>query len=407
MRAILAMSLIGLVGLTTPFASAREPQTDEAGARERSRYETVETVASAGNYPQRKTDPWRVTRRTLQGGLQQGVEVIEVDNGRLQFSVIPTRGMSLLEARCEDVVLGWDSPVDQIVHPQFIDLNDHGGLGWLAGFNEMMVRCGVSFAGHPGEDDGKLLTLHGRVGNLPASDVDVVIDEAPPYRIRVRGKIEEKMFKFGVFELWTEVSTEPGSQTVRIEDRLVNRSGYAQEYQMIYHTNFGRTLLEEGATFVGPVASVAPFDAYAAEDLDSYETYRGPTPNYGEQVYCLTLNADAEHRTTVMLRNAAADRGVALQYDTRTLPFFTLWKNTDTEQDGYVTGLEPGTGFPYNRAVEREAGRVPKLGAGESVSFRVEIEALLDADAVARIGERISALQAGRQTRQETEPPRQ
>ena len=37
---------------------------------------------------------WSINKRTLHGGKQEGVDLIEVDNGRLQFRVIPTRGMS-------------------------------------------------------------------------------------------------------------------------------------------------------------------------------------------------------------------------------------------------------------------------------------------------------------------------
>jgi len=123
-----------------------------------------------------------------------------------------------------------DSPVKQIVHPKHIDLQDQHGLGWLSGFNEWLVRCGVSFAGHPGDDDGRLLTLHGQVGNTPASEVEVIIDHAPPNRIRIRGLVEERRFKFGAFDLWTEISTVPGTPSIRIDDRLINRSAYAKEY---------------------------------------------------------------------------------------------------------------------------------------------------------------------------------
>jgi len=125
---------------------------------------------------------WQVTRQTLRGGMQEGVELLNVDNGKLNFTVIPTRGMSLYRVDCGDIRLGWDSPVRQIVHPRHVNLNDFGGLGWLSAFNEMLVRCGVAFAGHPGEDGGRLLTLHGRIGNIPASDVRVSVDDEPPHQ---------------------------------------------------------------------------------------------------------------------------------------------------------------------------------------------------------------------------------
>src|SRR4051794_4817562 len=35
--------------------------------------------------------PWSVTKRTLHGGRREGVDLIDVDNGVLRFSVVPTR----------------------------------------------------------------------------------------------------------------------------------------------------------------------------------------------------------------------------------------------------------------------------------------------------------------------------
>eukprot|EP00747_Dinoflagellata_sp_TGD_P217459 gnl/TRDRNA2_/TRDRNA2_89864_c0_seq1.p1 gnl/TRDRNA2_/TRDRNA2_89864_c0~~gnl/TRDRNA2_/TRDRNA2_89864_c0_seq1.p1 ORF type:complete len:475 (+),score=53.50 gnl/TRDRNA2_/TRDRNA2_89864_c0_seq1:92-1426(+) len=349
--------------------------------------------------------PWSLHKKTLHGGRQEGVDVITVDNGVLTISIVPTRGMSISKVTVRDsnqsVPLGWDSPVREIVHPQHVELNDRGGLGWLTGFNEWLVRCGVAFAGHPAKDGDHLLTLHGRIGNIPASEVEVSVDSAPPHRICVRGRVDECMFKFFDFELWTEVSTVPGSDQIRIKDTIVNRSDYEREYQIVYHTNFGPgtsevPLLEAGASFVAPVAKVAPFNEAAAAEIDSWQAYRGPTRDYGETVYCVIPKADAAGRTVVALVNAAADRGVALRYDTSSLPAFTLWKNTDTVKEGYVTGLEPGSSFCYPRAVERAAGRVPKLGPGEQVSFQLDWHILRDAAAVETIKREVAQIQSGK-----------
>ncbi len=366
--------------------------------------------ATMGTLPPSNGEPipavaWTVTRRTLHGGVQEGVQLIEINNGRLTCTLIPTRGMGIQQVVCGDLTLGWNSPVKQVVHPSFVDLHDGGGLGWLDGFNEMLVRCGVGWAGHPGEDQGSMLTLHGRIANTPARDVCVVVDEQEPYRIRVRGLVEEKRFKFGVFELWTEVSTVPGSNSLDICDRLVNRSEYDREYQMIYHANFGPPLLQKEARFVAAVKSVAPFDAYAARDLQSFPLYRGPTRDFGEQVYCLSLHGDDRGRTTTMLHNAAADRGVALRYQMESLPHFILWKNTDTETDGYVTGLEPATGFPYNRRIERQQGRVPQLAAGQEIEFHLRIDVLENAEAVASVQDEVTQLQDSRTTEFIPTPP--
>lgn len=231
---------------------------------------------------------WSVKKETLHGGRQEGVDLITVNNGCLTLTVIPTRGMSIGKLSSvrsgEEVSLGWKSPVREVVHPRMMDLNDCGGLGWLTGFNELLVRCGVAHAGHPGLDDGKLLTLHGRIGNLPASEVEVLVDREAPHTIRVRGRVDEQMFKFHDFELWTEVSTVPGSHSITVTDRLVNCSSYATEYQMIYHTNFGPGAgLESGAEFVAPVATVAGFDEAADADIAGWTGYSAPTRGFGER----------------------------------------------------------------------------------------------------------------------------
>ena len=105
-----------------------------------------------------------------------------------------------------------------------------------------------------------------------------------------------------------------------------------------------------------------------------------------------------------MLHNRAGDRGIAISYDTRELPYFTLWKNTDTLKEGYVTGLEPGTGFAYTRRIERRLGRVPQRAARSSRSFTLDYTILADQESVAAIARDIAIIQGGRTTKAETKP---
>jgi hypothetical protein len=121
-------------------------------------------------------------------------------------------------------------------------------------------------------------------------------------------------------------------------------------------------------------------------------------------VYNLVLFAGPNGLTTVMLRNKAADRGVKLEYNVAELPYFTLWKNTDTEKQGYVTGLEPGTGYAYNRSIERSFGRVPKLPAGASRSFTLDYTILPTTTDVAATAKDIAGIRNGRQTQIDSQP---
>merc|ERR1712187_430593 len=296
--------------------------------------------------------------------------------------------------------LGWTPPVRENVHPKHIKLDELGGLGMLQGFSEWMFRGGFAFIGHPAKDGDFNLPLHGRAHNIPASEVEVIVEKEG--RSRVRGRVDECMFKFCDFEMWTEVSTVPGSDELHIKDTLVNRADYEREYQVLYHTNFGpgtasAPLLEEGASFIAPVKKAAPmYDGRAVEEVDAWDKFKGPTKDFNEAVYCVETHSDANGKTLVGLVNKAGDHGVSVRYDNTKLPAFSLWKNTDTLKEGYVTGLEPGTSFCYPKAHERKEGRVPKLAPGASVSFDLEWRVLRDAAAVEATKKEIAKLQEGK-----------
>ncbi len=313
---------------------------------------------------------WSVNMVTLRGGKQEGVKLITMDNGALTFTVIPTRGMSVHTVEKGTLRLAWNSPVKELIHPQFIDLEANGGLGWLDGFNEWMTRCGMEYAGHPGMDNGRMLNLHGRIGNMPASEVEVIVDNEPPHRIRIRGKMNEVYFNGPNLELWTEISAEPGSAAVRFEDQLTNLSQKEQEFMVLYHANFGSPLLEPGSQLYGSIKKVVPFDNFAAEDIHHWNTYGGPINGIAERVYCIYPKADSQGNAHFLLQNSGGDQGVSFSYEVEQLPYFTQWKNQDS--DGYVTGLEPGTGFPHNRSIERKYGRVPVLAPGGERVFRID-----------------------------------
>lgn len=346
--------------------------------------------------------PWSIRLDRLHGGKQEGSELLSINNGKLTIVLIPTRGLGILSVTMGDLRLGWDSPVKEVVHPKFINLQARSGLGWLEGFNEWLARCGLENNGQAGKDEfinnmgdkaTMDLTLHGKIANIPASEVEIVVERTPPFRIHVKGLVQERMLFGPKLDLRTTLTTEPGSNSFRIHDEITNGGAQPEECQMLYHFNFGTPLLEEGARFLAPAERVTPFNAQAAKDAQDYNLFRGPTPGYIEQVYLFKPLADKKGRTTVLLHNKDRSRGASLSYGLKELPYLTLWKNTGAQADGYVCGIEPGTNYPNNRRVERKFGRVVKLGPGKTYPMTLDVALHASAGEVSAVAEQIAAIQ--------------
>lgn len=337
---------------------------------------------------------WSVQLRTLHGGRQEGVQVIDVDNGAMTFTIVPTRGFEVWKAQVGKLRLGWDSPVQEIIHPSYIRLTDNGGAGWVAGFGGLMVRGGLASFGSPVQDGAQQLTLHGRVDYLPASHVSVRYEASPVPKLIFRGVVDDVQTFGSQLRLVSEISTEIGKPEFVFDDQVTNLSDVPQEMQLLYHTNFGTPLLGAGAEFVAPVKQVAPMNAAsAAGNLAGWNRYSGPhPPPYAAQVFNLQLHEDARGRTKAMLKAPDGASGVLMTFDTKGLPYMSLWKNEITPKAGYVTGLEPGTGFPNPRPVERAAGRVPMLKGGETYRVHLAIAGLTSKADVARATADIQAL---------------
>jgi hypothetical protein len=338
---------------------------------------------------------WSVTKRRLAGGRQEGVDIVEVDNGVMNFTVVPTRGCNIWTANAGDLRLGWDSPVSEIVHPQFVNLTERGGLGWLAGFGEWISRCGLESMGAPGLDGNQPLTLHGRINYIPASYLEVRYEVSPVPRIVLRGIVNETLMFGPQLRLTTEISSAIGDRALTLDDTVTNLADAPQEMQLLYHPNFGPPLLGAGAEFVAPVKKVAPRDQRAAEGgMARWNAYSGPhAPGYSEQVYLMELYADDNAMTEVLLKSPDGAKGAAISFNVGELPYLSLWKNEAPLKTGYVTGLEPATSYPYPKPVERTAGRVPMLAGGESYHSRVTFRALVSAKEVQQVVDRIKGLQ--------------
>jgi hypothetical protein len=301
--------------------------------------------------------------------------------------------------------LGWNSPVKGPVHPKFVNLEAREGLGWLRGFDELIVRCGIDSNGAPGTDlvpnnmgvpEPVKLNLHGPIANLPASRVEVEVLPTDPPTLAVSGVVEEAVLFGAHFTLRTRLETRAGSSRFTIRDEIVNRRSVDAEAELLYHVNFGPPFLEEGARMAMPMVRSAPRDNRAREGMDDFDTFLGPTAGYVEQCYFIEPLARSDGRTLALLHNRSGDKGVILRFNTRELPWFTLWKNTAADTDGYVTGLEPGTDFPNTKTFEREKGRLLRLPPGGRHQTMLHVEVSDSKEGVAAAAREIEEIQKGR-----------
>ena len=343
-----------------------------------------------------------VTSRLLTGGISDGVQLIEVSSDELSFTVVPTRGMGVWKGAFRGMPLSWGSPVPGPVHPKHVELSLGGGRGWLSGFDEWLVRCGLSSNGVPGvdswtDDHGRerteILTQHGRIANVPAHRAAVEVDPGPPCRVRVVGEVFETSFFGPRLLLRTAYEYEPGSGRLAVVDEVENLGGQVAELELLYHLNFGVPLLGEGARISIAADEIAPFTRHVAAAMDGLATCEAPVPGRPEDVFLCVPRGDADGYGAALLESPDREAGVLVRFDRSTLPCLVIWKLLGDRRDGYVVGLEPSMNFPNLRTFERAQGRVARLEPGGTTTFRVSLELLLGASVVADARELVAAVQ--------------
>lgn len=338
--------------------------------------------------------PFRVSKKRLYGGVQDGIDIVEIDTGKLNFVVLLSRGMNILKARCGDVELKWDSPVNGPVHPKFVPVFAPNGCGWLEGFCEWVARCGLESNGAPEFDGNGVLKypLHGRLSNLPARRVDIAFD-AETGMIRLTGEMLETSVFGKKFLFTTTYTVKAGSSKLSVDDSVTNLLNTDDEFELLYHINTGYPLVSPGAKFVAAFNKMCPRDQNAVNELPQWNKFVDPVPGKAETCYFFDLCANENDDTNVALINNSCDRGVSLTFNKKDFPYFILWKTQRPNGDIYVSGMEPAVNFPNTRSFEKKNGRLVHLAAKDTRCFRFEFDVLASKAEVDDCVERIEKMQ--------------
>lgn len=313
----------------------------------------------------------------LGNGISEGVEMLMIQGEQIGIAIVPTRGMGIWRAWVGETEIGWKSPVKGPVHPAYVPVSEPSGLGWLTGFDELLVRCGLESNGAPEfTSSGQLkYPLHGRIANLPAESLRVVVDEQER-TVSVIGTVRESRLFFTNWTLESQITIPLDDDWIAIEDRVTNHGDQPNRGQLLYHINIGPPVLGTDARLIAPYERVVPKTARAVAGIDTFDLYGAPQPGFAEQVYLMQLQQDADNWSKVLLHSAEQELGIGVEIDCSTLPYFVQWKNTGGLNDGYVTGLEPSTNFPNTRSFEEQHDRTFQLAAGESRLFQLNLRLL-------------------------------
>ncbi|GHT31278.1 DUF4432 domain-containing protein [Planctomycetales bacterium] len=337
------------------------------------------------------------TLKRFSGGVSDGVELFELDNGKLKIDVLPTRGMGIRQVRCGTesgaIELKWNSPNQGPVHPKFVPLYDPSGLGWLEGFDEWLVRCGLESNGSPEYDSkGNLrYPLHGRIANLPSKPVELNVNKETG-EITLTGKVYETRLFFKKLELESTISTVAGSSQWTVIDKITNLSAHDTEIVLLYHINTGFPFAVPGTTFSIPFNRMAPRTEASVKNLPQWNVLDPETPGSEEVVFFFEPAADLNGICKALLTRPDRNSALSLSFKPEEFPYFSFWKSRLSDKDGYVCGLEPAVNLPNNTSFEKQHGRFVPLKAGESKTFHLTFEILQSADEVKRAEQAVLAI---------------
>lgn len=322
--------------------------------------------------------------------LPNGMRIVDAYNSSgLTFSVLPDRGLDIWTAASNGRSLTWISQ-NAPYPPDF-------GVPWIRQFNGgLLVTCGLTHAGPPEIDDrtGEQRDIHGKYSRLRAEDVRVERGwELQPggveaYVVRLHGVVTESALFSEQLRLERTYKLTLGIPAIDIQDTVRNLGDQPAPLMILYHCNVGYPLVADGARLHSPSAAVYARNAWAAEGLAQWAEYSAPIPNLEEQVYFHHVWAAADGWTEVAL--CRDDLGLAFQWNTRTAPYLTQWKNT--RQGIYVCGVEPGNCIPEGQNAARQTGRLQTLEPGETVTFDLRLTALRDRAEVDAAKRRVDTL---------------
>ena len=292
--------------------------------------------------------------------------------------------MDISSAHYKGRSLAWRSATTD-THPAFFDHEGEGGRGWLRSFyGGLVVTCGLTYAGANGEDQGREYGLHGRIGNLPATNVAWDGQwHGDDYVLTVSGKVREATVFGENLQLTRTITAKLGERRFFLSDVVENMGAKRTEHMMLYHINIGFPAVNDSARLIAPTLTATPRDADAEDGKERYADMQPPQAGFREKVYFheFALNANGQATAAIVDDTTEAGSaegpgfGVYCAYRPEQLPRFIEWKMMDAGT--YVCGHGASQLFrSWAAHREREAGTLQFLEPGEKRQYDLELGVL-------------------------------
>jgi hypothetical protein len=323
----------------------------------------------------------------LADGRVRGMRAADVFTGSgLRFQVLVDRGLDIGAAEHAGRALAF-------LHPALGSpaLHERRGLGWLRTFGGGLVTtCGLDHFGPP-DPEGEGYGLHGRASHLPAENLRLRQEwRGDDYVLEIEGETRQARLFGENLRLERRISTCLGATGLVLEDRVRNEGFRPAPLAVLYHCNFGFPVVSPDSELLLRGRSVRPRDDAARAGLADHLRFGPPQAGFAEQVFFHEPHVAVDGRASAAIVNRAHGFGAFVRWRAAELRVLAHWKMTGEGE--YVCGLEPSThSMAPTRREQRETGAMRELAPGESVSFRLEIGALPDAEAVAAFEEGMRA----------------
>lgn len=291
------------------------------------------------NFAQRAS----VRRYTLTEGVGKGLDIIDCDNGKLRFLVNVSKACDIMQ------LYHGGQNVSFISKNGFKAKSD----GFINRFEGGMVyTCGLDSIG-----DRNGYAMHGTIHNTPAEIICASCDENG---ITIESIVRDTELFGKDLVLKRKITSQIYSDSITLEDTLINEGYKNEDYCVLYHINIGYPFLDDGAEIISEISSCTARTEWAKDN--ECDMLRISKPIVGMQETCYFLKMK---RPIITLVNKKIGKSFTVEYSHDTLPCFVEWKSMASGD--YALGLEPST------TELDEKFELKTIRSGEKIGFSIKL----------------------------------